>query len=110
MVGNTQFHVRVAGTQRRLLSLLAVAATLLLIPVSGARAVAGKTIPDVKVLFPQAVKIVRATPGFSNAVMLEADGTTSSGLPTTSSTGIDQWRFVFQNGESGSPFLSAFIH
>ena len=46
-----------------------------LMPVSSAAA-ARKTIPDVKVLFHRAVKIVRATdpPTFSNAVMLEAEG------------------------------------
>jgi hypothetical protein len=83
--------------------------TSALMPVSSAAA-SSKTIPDVKVLFPRAVKIVRAAdpPTFSNAVMLEAEGTTG-GLPTTSASGIDRWRFVFDNQPSGPPFRSAFI-
>ena len=81
-----------------------------LMPVSSAAA-ARKTIPDVKVLFHHAVKIVRATdpPTFSNAVMLEAEGTTG-GVPTTSASGIDRWQFVFDNQPSCPQFpCSAFI-
>jgi hypothetical protein len=95
---------------RAVLVLIGFVLIAALMPVSSAAA-SPKTIPDVKVLFQRAVKIVRATdpPTFSNAVMLEAEGTTC-GVPTTSASGIDRWRFVFDNQPSGPQFpRSAFI-
>jgi hypothetical protein len=72
---------------------------------------ARKAIPDVKVLFRPAVETVRATdfPTYAGAVMLEAQGSTSDGLPTSSAAGIDQWQFWLQNGPSNSQFLTAMI-
>jgi hypothetical protein len=99
-----------SSLSRAVLVLVGFVLTAALMPVSSAAA-SRKTIPDVKVLFHRAVKIVRATdpPTFSNAVMLEAEGTTG-GVPTTSASGIDRWRFVFDNQLSGPQFpRSAFI-
>ena len=95
---------------RVVLALVGFVLTAALMPVSSAAA-SRKTIPDVKVLFHHAVKIVHRTdpPTFSNAVMLEAEGTTG-GVPTTSASGIDRWRFVFDNQPSGPQFpRTAFI-
>ena len=92
---------------RAVLGLVGFVLIAALLPVSSAAA-APPTSPDVKVLFHRAVKIVRATdpPTFSDAVMLEAEGTTG-GVPTTSASGIDRWRFVLDNQPSAP--RSAFI-
>ena len=97
------------GWSRALLPLVGSVLALALVPASGAAA-ARKTIPDVTVLFPRAVKIVRATdrPIFVNAVMLEAVGTTG-GPPTKSASGIDQWQFWLNNAGSLSRFRTAMI-
>ncbi len=67
--------------------------------------------PDLRALFYAAVQIVRVTnqPTFSDAVMLEADGLTANGQPTTSADGIVSWNFFLDNHSSGSSFLSASV-
>ncbi len=91
---------------RLVLAFVGLILTLALLPVSGAAA-SSKTTPDVKVLFHRAVKLVRATPNFSQAVMLEAVGTPSGSADATSASDIDIWQFVFDNTSSGNVFLSA---
>ncbi len=106
-IRETQERVRLP---RLVLALVGFVFALALLPAAGAAA-SGKTIPDVKILFNRAVKIVRADPCCSQAVMLEADGITSGPLPTRSASGIDEWRFVFDNGPSNNPaVLSAFVN
>lgn len=68
-----------------------------------------QAIPDVSVLFPQAVKRVRQSGHgtFARATVLEADGITrggqcghagcTGGQPVATAGGIVAWRFVFQN-------------
>jgi hypothetical protein len=65
--------------------------------------------PDVTVLFGRALRKVRAThrPLFSRARVFEADGSTADRRPTSSASGINRWRFVFDNTASHSKYLSA---
>lgn len=91
-------------------SIAAVALAVPALAVGSGLGIANPGKPDVKVLFKQAVTKVKARPGFSKAVMLEADGTPSSGKVTTAA-GITKWRFVFNNqGTPGSNFKSAFLY
>jgi hypothetical protein len=67
--------------------------------------------PDVTVLIGQATKLVRAKPGFSKAVLLEADGTPSKSGKVNTASANTKWRYVFKN--QGTPkftFRSAFIN
>jgi hypothetical protein len=76
-------------------------------------------VPDVTVLFGQAVKTIRNTkrPTYAGAVVYEADGITrggrctplgcTGGRGTTSASGVVSWRFVFDNYASRSRFKSA---
>jgi hypothetical protein len=67
--------------------------------------------PDVTVLIRQATKLVRAKSGFSKAVLLEADGTTTNGKKVTVESGITKWRFVFNNQTTpGFKFRSAYVN
>lgn len=96
----------------------AVATTLALVSLA-VPATASAAIPDVTVLFGQAVNKIRAThkPTFSKAVVFEADGITrggrctplgcSGGRGTTSASGFVSWRFVFDNPTPRSRFQSA---
>jgi hypothetical protein len=53
---------------------------------------------DVTALIPEATARVRGRPGFSKAVLLEADGaTTKKNQRVTTATGITKWRFVYNN-------------
>jgi hypothetical protein len=63
----------------------------------------------VTVLFGRALRKVRAThrPRFANARVFEADGSTANRRPTSSASGINRWRFVFDNTASHSKYLSA---
>ena len=77
-----------------------------------------RTIPDVSVLFPQAVKRVRQTGHgtFARTTVLEADGIThggqcgnagcTDGQPVATAGGIVAWRFVFQNPTPHSRYAS----
>jgi hypothetical protein len=62
-------------------------------------------IPDVTVLFTQAVNVVHRTrpPTFKRAVMLEADGSTQGQRGVTSAAGIVAWRFALQNPSGRFP-------
>jgi hypothetical protein len=65
--------------------------------------------PDVTVLIPKATRRVRAKPGFSGAVLLEADGLPAKGK-TKTAAGITRWRFVFNNqGTRRARYDSAFL-
>jgi hypothetical protein len=67
--------------------------------------------PDVTVLVGKATKLVRAKPGFSKAVLLEADGTPAKSRKVTVASAITKWRFVFNNqGTPNFKFRSAFVN
>jgi hypothetical protein len=65
--------------------------------------------PDVTVLFGRALAKARATrkPLFAKAVVYEADGSTANHKPTSTASGINTWRFVFDNTPSHSKYASA---
>ena len=66
---------------------------------------------DVTKLIPEATLRVRAKPGFSKAVLLEADGSTTGNRQTTSATGITRWRFVYNDqGTPNFKYRSAFLY
>jgi hypothetical protein len=73
----------------------ALVALSALVLVSAAVAAVSLT-PDVTRLIPQATEVVRAKPGFSKAVVVEADGTPVSGTATAAAQ-ITKWRFVYSN-------------
>lgn len=64
--------------------------------------------PDVTVLFPRALRLVRQSnrPTFSHAVMYEVDGLTRSGRGTTSAQGIVSWQFVMRNNGPRFPSVT----
>ena len=105
---------RIAMWFRALLVLLGLLALILtLMPPPGAAAPGGSRAQtsDVTVLFPQAVKTLRATsrPRYNKAMVLEALGNTRGNKATRSASGIVRWRFVLDNQESHSRFKSATI-
>lgn len=65
-----------------------------------------KTIPDVKVLFHRAVKLVDAT--YPGAIMLEAVGTPTDGTTATSADDIVKWVFKLKTPNS-APTESAVL-
>ena len=71
-------------------------------------AAARPLLPDITVLFAEAVKRVQATRAFDKAIVYEADGTARKG-GSTSASGIARWQFVFDNYASRSRFKSATI-
>jgi hypothetical protein len=65
---------------------------------------------DVTKLFDKAVAKVTSKPDFSDAVMLEADGTPKGNKPVDGAAQVTNWRFVFDNqGTRGSDFASVTI-
>jgi hypothetical protein len=65
---------------------------------------------DITELVGQATTKIRSSPEFKDAVLLEADGTPTSGTVTTAD-GITRWRIVFQNQTTkGSKYRSVFIN
>jgi hypothetical protein len=66
---------------------------------------------DVTLLIPEATIRVRAKRGFSKAVLLEAEGTTTGNRKTTSAAGITRWRFAYNNRTTpGFKYRSGFLH
>ncbi len=66
--------------------------------------------PDVTSLIRRARILLNTQAQYKNAVLLEADGATASGKPTTKANGVDEWRLVFNNqGTDGSKFKSAYL-
>lgn len=91
-------------------TIVAASVVALVVAVPGLAGIMGPASKDVTVLIPQATKMVRAKPGFSKAVLLEADGTPLSGKVTTAA-GIKKWRFVYNNqGTKGFKFASAALY
>jgi hypothetical protein len=77
-------------------------------PTVAASAPPRASIPDVTVLFPRALKLVRQRnrPTFSHAVMYEVDGLPRSGRATTSAQGIVRWQFVMRNSSPRFPSVT----
>lgn len=87
-----------------------VAATAALALLAAAPGLAGPS-PYPNALIQKATKMVRAKPGFSKAVLLEADGTPKAGTKVKTAAGIVNWRFVYNNqGTKGSKFRSAALY
>jgi hypothetical protein len=106
--------------RRRLLGCgIPTALTLVSIALPTAASARPTAVPDVTVLFGQAVNKIRNTskPTYAKAVVFEADGITrggrctpfgcSGGRGTTSAAGFVSWRFVFDNPTPRSRFKSA---
>ena len=108
-------------TKTRVLMTAAIAAVAAIVPASGvlAAGAASKPIPDVTVLFRQAVTKIRNTnrPTYARAAVLEADGLTrgskcnplgcGGGRAVSTAAGVVGWRFVFDNQPSRTRFRSA---